>query len=115
VDKNMMEYLFGNKNIEKVLFFILENEKCYATELQKRFGDSLSGFQQALLKLEKGGVLVSIPEGKTRLFQFNPLYPFRDELQSFLKKAYEFLPASFREKYYEPKIRKRPRRTGKPL
>jgi len=71
--------------------------------------------QQALLRLEKGGILVSTLIGKTRVFQFNPRYLFLEELCSFLQRAYETLPEEIRKKYYETPIRKRPRRTGKPL
>lgn len=111
----MLEILFGNKNVEKVLFYLLLNEKCYAHELIKVFRCSLSPLQKSLEKLELAGILVSILEGKTRLFQFNPRYPFLNELKQFLQKAYDSLPEELKEKYYERKIRKRPRRTGKPL
>ncbi len=111
----MLEILFGNKNIEKILFYLLLNEKCYAHELTKVFQSSLSPLQKSLEKLELAGILVSFLEGKTRLFQFNPRYPFLKELKQFLQKAYDSLPDQFKEKYYERKTRKRPRRTGKPL
>ncbi len=111
----MLETLFGGKNIEKILFFILINNSCYASKLSNIFGEALSPFQKALDRLEIGNVLVSFLEGKTRIYKFNPRYPFLNELKSFLIKAYEFLPVEYKNKYYEPKIRKRPRRKGKPL
>ncbi len=111
----MLESIFGNESIERVLFYLLQNESCYALQLKKLFESPLSPIQQALLRLEKGGVLVSTLVGKTRVFQFNPRYPFLNELRSFLQRAYETLPEGFRKKYYEPPIRRRPRRTGKPL
>ena len=54
-------------------------------------------------------------EGKTLIYEFNPRYPFLKELKVFLQKAYEFFPEEIREKYYEPSIRKRPRRQENPL
>lgn len=111
----MLESLFGNESIEKVLFFLLQNQTCYALQLKKQFGTALSPLQQALLRLEKGGILASTVVGKTRLFQFNPRYLFRKELFSFLERAYETLPLEIKRKYYEKPERKRPRRTGKPL
>lgn len=110
----MLEALFGNETIERVLFFILQNKTCYALQLKKQFQSPLSPLQQALLRLEKGGILVSITVGKTRVFQFNPRYFFLDELYAFLKRVYETLPEDIKKKYYEAPIRKRPRRTGKP-
>lgn len=111
----MLEYLFGNPVIEKVLFFLVANQKCYPSQLKNAFQAPLYSFQRALARLEKGGVVVSHREGKTLLYQFNPRYPFLKELEAFLQRAYECFPEDMREKYYEPMTRKRPRRQGKPL
>ena len=111
----MLEALFGNESIERVLFYLFKNKTCYALQLKKQFKTSLSSMQQALLRLERGGILASTLVGKTRVFQFNPRYLFLAELLSFLRHAYETLPEEFKKKYYETPVRKRPRRTGKPL
>lgn len=111
----MLESLFSGKNIEKILFFLLVNQSCYGRQLAQTFQQSLSPIQKALDRLENGGIIVSFLKGKTRIYQFNPRYPFLQELKSLLEKAYMFLPEEFKNKYYEPKIRKRPRRKGKPL
>ncbi len=111
----MLEYLFGNPVIEKILFFLEANQKCYPSELKSTFQSPLYSFQRALARLEKGGVIVSHKEGKTLIYQFNPRYPFLNELKVFLQKAYSYFPDEIREKYYEPATRKRPRRQGKPL
>ncbi len=111
----MLESLFGTPIIEKILFFLIVNKKCYPSQLKEAFQNPLYSFQRALGRLEKGSVLVSYREGKTLIYQFNPRYPFLPELEAFLRKAYSFFPEDIREKYYEPIIRKRPRRRGKPL
>jgi len=111
----MLESLFGNAVIEKVLFSLLINKNCYGSELKKSLSIPLYSIQNALKRLEKGGVVVSTQKGKTRIFQFNPRYPFLQELEAFLKKAYSFLPQEIRQKYYETPKRTRPRRSGKPL
>lgn len=111
----MLEDLFGNPVIEKILFYLLANQKCYPSQLREVFQTPLYSFQRALGRLEKGGVIVSHKEGKTLIYQFNPRYPFLSELKAFLEKAYTFFPEEIRQKYYEPSIRKRPRRLGKPL
>lgn len=111
----MLESLFGNESIERIFFFLLQNDTCYALQLKNHFGTSLSPLQQALLRLEKGGILVSTLVGGTRIFQFNPRYPFQKELRSFIERVYGTLPEEIKKKYYEKPIRKRPRRTGKPL
>lgn len=111
----MLEALFGNESIERVLFYLLRNKTCYDLQLKKQFQSTLSPMQQALLRLEKGGIVASTLVGKTRVFQFNPRYFFLKELCSLLQRAYETLPEEIKKKYYESPIRKRPRRTGKPL
>jgi len=111
----MLECFFGNKTVEKVLFYLQVNKTCYASGLAKRFASPLNAVQQALLKLENGGLLVSFMEGKTRVFQYNPRYPFLPELQAFLQKAYEFLPPKIKTEFYEQIERRRPRKTGKPV
>lgn len=111
----MLESLFGNPTIEKVLFFLLSNKKCYPSQLKTTFDMPLYSFQNALARLEKGGVVIRHKEGKTAIYEFNPRYLFLKELESFLQKAYTFFPKEIRDKYYEPTIRKRPRRQGKDL
>ncbi|NGX33745.1 MAG: hypothetical protein K1060chlam1_00086 [Candidatus Anoxychlamydiales bacterium] len=111
----MLEPIFGGKNIEKILFFLLIHQRCYGRQLSRTFQTALSPIQKALDRLETGGIIVSFLEGKTRMYQFNPRYPFLQELKTLLEKAYLFLPQEFKNQYYEPKIRKRPRRKGKPL
>jgi hypothetical protein len=111
----MLEKLFGGKNIEKIFFFLLINQRCYGHQLSKTFNQSVSPFQKTLDRLERGGIIVSFLEGKTRMYQFNPRYPFLNELKKFISKSYEFLPQEQKDKYYEPSIRKRPRKRGKSL
>ena len=111
----MLEYLFGGQQIEKVLFFLLINKRCYGRQLSKLFQEALTPFQKALDRLENSGLIVSFLEGKTRIYQFNPRYPFLEELKALISKAYTFLPQEKKDKFYEPKIRKRPRKKGKPL
>ena len=111
----MLEYLFGNKNVEKVLIYLCLHEKCYASELSRCFESPLDPIQKTLQKLEHGGLLVSFLEGKTRLFEWNPRYPFLQEIQMLAQKACEFLPEDIKEKTYQNMKRRRPRRTKKPL
>ena len=111
----MLESLFGNPVIEKILFYLLVHQSCYPSQLKERFQMPLYSLQRAFMRLEKGGIVVRHSQGKTVVYQLNPLYPFLEELETFLRKAYESFPREFRTKYYEPIIRTRPRRQGKPL
>lgn len=96
----MLEVLCGSKNIQKILIFLFVNEKCYGTQLHRALGTPLTPLQKALNRLEKGGLITSYYEGKTRLYQFNPSYPLLNELEQLLKKAYTLLPAQDKKDYY---------------
>ena len=109
----MLQPILGSENIERVLVFIFTRNEGYATEIARFFETDLYGIQNQLDKLETGGVLVSRLVGRTRLYTFNPRYPFLKELKSLLDKALSFYPAEVREKLLMN--RRRPRRRGKPL
>ena len=111
----MLEYLFANKNVEKVLMYLSLHGKAYGTLLSRVFDTALDPIQKTLKKLEEGGLLVSFLEGKTRVFQWNPRYPFLSEIQALAKKAYRFLPTQIQKTQYQSTQRKRPRKTGKPF
>lgn len=108
-----MEYILGNITKEKILLFLYVYETGYAKGIADLFGITLNGVQQQLKRLEEGAVVVSRLQGKTRVYQFNPRYPFLKELKDLLEKAFLFLPPEEVERYY--KKRTRPRRAGKPL
>lgn len=111
----MLEYLFANKNVEKVLMYLSLHGKANATELSRSFASALDPIQKTLRKLEEGGLIASFLEGRTRVFQWNPRYPFLAEIQALAKKAYSFLPPDIQKARYQSTQRKRPRKTGKPL
>lgn len=96
----MLEALCGNKNIQRILIFLFVNGKCYGTQLHRSLDTPLTPLQKALNRLEKGGIITSYYEGKTRLYQFNPAYPLMSELEQLLKKAYTLLPAHQKKDYY---------------
>lgn len=111
----MLEYLFSNKNVERVLMYLHLHGKANASELSRAFSCSVDPIQKTLAKLEAGGLLVSFLEGRTRVFQWNPRYPFLQEIQALAIQAYRFVPADIQESCYQIHKRKRPRRCGKPL
>ena len=109
----MLEVIFGSKNRERVLQFILANGDGYAKEIADFYATSVDPIQKQLEKMELGGVLVSKSVGRTRLFVFNPRYAFLSELKLLLEKAREYYSPEEKERLVMR--RKRPRRTGKPL
>lgn len=109
----MLTPLLGTENSERVLVFILARSAGYAREIAQLFNANLYAIQRQLDKLEAGGVLVSRTVGRTRLYEFNPRYPFLDELKQLLEKALSFYPEDVRESLIMN--RRRPRRRDKPL
>lgn len=96
----MLEALCGNANVKKILIFLFVNGKCYGAQLQRHLKTALTPLQKALLRLEKGGIIISFYEGKTRLYQFNPAYPLLPELEQLIKKAYSLLSSVEKKNYY---------------
>lgn len=54
----------------------------------------------ALNRLEKGSILTSRLEGKTKIYQFNPGYPFLQEIVQLVKSAYLSMSADEKKAYY---------------
>jgi len=109
----MLKPLLGSDNSERVLIFILARDKGYATEIANFFDANLYAVQRQLDKFESGGILVSHSAGRTRLYEFNPRYPFLEELKQLLEKALSYYPEEVQEQLQLN--RRRPRRRGKPL
>lgn len=108
----MLESIFGNSTLEKILYFLEVYREGYAKGMAKIFDIPVNGIQQQLKRLEDGGILVSSKLGRTRVYRFNPRYPFLKELRILIGKALEFLPRKEINMYYTK--RTRPRRKGKP-
>lgn len=96
----MLSMLLGSRSSERILLFMLVNDRCYGSQLQRLLGLSLTPIQKALQRLEKAGIVVSYNEGKTKLYQLNSAYPLLGELEALLKKAYLLLPTSEKKQYH---------------
>ena len=110
----MLEGIFGNATAEKVLLYLEQYGEGYSSSIADSFETvSFSMAQRQLERFERAGLLVSQLKGRTRLFIWNPRYPFQQEVRALLRKALESLPQGERKRYFM--ARRRPRRTGKPL
>ena len=109
----MLEGVFGNATAEKVLLYLEQYEEGYARAIADTFDDvTLSMAQRQLARFERAGALVSATKGRTRLYTWNPRYPFRRELRALLARALDVMPLDQRRRYFSQ--RRRPRRAGKP-
>lgn len=109
----MIEALVGSLNCERVLVFLQARDEGYAREIADFYATDLMPIQRQLEKLENGGILFSRMVGRTRLFGFNPRWPFLKELRALLEKVVSFYPEDLQERLLMN--RRRPRRRGKPL
>jgi hypothetical protein len=109
----MLETILGSANKEKVLIYLAARDEGYPREIARYYDTDLAPIQQQLEKLEFGGVLYSKVIGRTRLYAFNPRYPFLKELLALLLKTLDFYPEEVRDNLKNN--RRRPRRQGKPL
>ena len=80
------------------MIFLQARDQGYTAEIARFFEADLYPIQKQLDKLEFGGVLVSRKVGRTRIFSFNPRYPFLIELKNLLEKAILFYPAEVNER-----------------
>jgi hypothetical protein len=109
----MLEPVVGSLSCERVLIFLAARGEGYPRGIAAFYETALGPVQKQLEKLEAGGIIVSRDAGRTRLYTFNPRYPFLAELRGLLDKAISFYPDEFRQELQMN--RRRPRRKGKPL
>ncbi len=109
----MLASLLGSISAERVLVFLFARGEGYAREIAKFYNTNVTPIQRGLEKFEANGILYSRLAGKTRLYSFNPKYPFKPEVENLLKKALNFYPPPERELLLMN--RRRPRRSCKPL
>ncbi len=109
----MLESFLASASCERVLIFLVAHDEGYLREMADFFQTSTSPLLKQLEKLESGGVLYSRLAGRTRLYGYNPRYPFLKELRALLEKVLDFYPEEVRTTLLAN--RQRPRRKGKPL
>jgi len=109
----MLEVLFGTKSRELTLQYLLAFNEGYAREIAKYFEISLPSIQNQLKTFENGGLVLSKMVGSTKIYFFNPRYPFLEELTALLTRAKEYYKPELKEKFEMQRMR--PRRSGKPL
>lgn len=108
----MLEPLLGSVSRERVLVFLYARGEGYAREIARFFDTDLVQVQKQLDRLEEAGAVAGRNVGRTRLYTFNPRYPFLKQVLPLLEKAVEFYPEPVRERLFMD--RRRPRRRGKP-
>ena len=109
----MLEAVLGSTGAERVLVGLAGRGTAYAREIAQIFDMNPPAVHKQLDRMERDGLLVSQEVGRTRVYEFNPRFAFRKELQALLDKALSMYPEEIRNEILL--VRKRPRRKGKPL
>ena len=103
---------FGSEGRTRVLLALRLLLDSYPRELARVLGMPFSTVQKALRSLEKDGLVAGRAVGRTRVFRLDPRYFAYHELQDFLLRLTE--PESELRSRVST-LRRRPRRTAKPL
>ena len=103
---------FGSSARTRVLFALRLLTESYARELSRTLEVSLSPVQKALRSLERDALVAARSAGRTRLFRLNPRHHAIAELERYLDRLLE-PETALRARISA--MRRRPRRTGKPL
>lgn len=103
---------FGGVARTRALLALRLSETSYPRELARLMGSALSGVQAALRGLERDGLVTGRSVGRTRLYEINRRYFARTELLAYLDKLAS-VDLSLGQKV--DAVRRRPRRSGKPL
>jgi DNA-binding transcriptional ArsR family regulator len=103
---------FGGQARTRVLLALRLLAESYPRELARLLTQPVNGIQGALRSLERDGLVATRLVGRTRLARINPRYFARPDLERYLLRltvADRELQSRVRE------LRRRPRRSGKPL
>lgn len=103
---------FGGTARTRVLLALRLLSESYPRELARLLALPLSGVQRALAGLERDGLVAARSAGRTRLFRLDPRYFAHADLLAYLHRLTE-PEGVLREQVAA--LRRRPRRTGKPL
>ena len=103
---------FGTDTRTRLLLLLRLLGSSYPREFARLLAQSLSVVQKALVSLERDDLVAVQSVGRTRLYRLNPRYFAKAELEAYLARlaaAYPDLQAT------AAAVRRRPRRTGKPV
>jgi len=103
---------FGGQARTRVLVALRLLGDSYPRELARVLGAPVSGIQAAVKGLERDGLVASRLAGRTRLLRLNPRYFALASLQAYLLVLASADPAL---RAQVSALRRRPRRTGKPM
>jgi Mn-dependent DtxR family transcriptional regulator len=103
---------FGSTARTRALLALQLMTESYARELARVLELNLSSVQKALQSLERDSLVAARLAGRTRLYRLNPRAPAHREMERYLERLLE---SESGLRAGVARLRRRPRRTGKPL
>jgi len=103
---------FGSRTRTRILVALHLLEESHPRGLARLLGGHLNTVQSALRGLERDGLVAARPAGRMRLFRLDPRYFAARELAGYLARLAE---ADDGLSTSTAALRRRPRRSGKPL
>lgn len=103
---------FGSPTRTRVLLALVWLGDSYARELARLLDTRLSAVQKALRGLERDRLIAARTVGRTRLYRFDPRYFAHRDLVRYVTRLAE-AESALRDRVTS--LRRRPRRSGKPL
>ena len=103
---------FGGQTRTRTLVALRLLESSYPRELSRILSVPVSAVSRALAGLERDALVAGRAIGRTRIYTISPRYFARQELSAYLSRLSD-ADADLRERTAQ--LRRRPRRTGKPL
>lgn len=104
-----LKYIFGNETAEKILLHIYHFKGAYGTQIAKGHNIDLYAVQQQLKRFEKSGVLRKERQGRTVLYYFNYRSPFFQPIYELIRRVYDTIPLSEKERIFNPRFQKKRR------
>ena len=92
----MLETILGSISAERVLLFLAARGEGYATKIARVFDTDLSPIQNQLDRMERGGLVKHVKQGRKKVYRLDPDYQLASELDALVTAAMESLPASQR-------------------
>ena len=103
---------FGSVTRTRALLALELLSESHARELARMLGRPLSSVQKALRSLERDGLVAVRDVGRTRVYRLHPQADAARELRAYLSRLAQSDPDLTAR---VASVRRRPRRTGKPL
>ncbi|MCY4643167.1 MAG: winged helix-turn-helix domain-containing protein [Bacteriovoracales bacterium] len=110
----MLDLILGSKTAQKIFLHLYHHGESYPSAVAKDMKISLGAVQKQFERFESAGIIISTLQGRTRLYRFNMKNgAVVTHFKAMVKIVYTSISLKEKRKIFS--VRRRPRRTGKPI